>query len=81
MSTTQQLRDQVLLLPPEDRALLAKDLLESLEPSESIDAVEAAWLDEMENRAEAYETGQMKAHDWQVSLERVRQRLRERRQS
>ena len=63
-----------------ERALLARDLLESLEADEAPDVVEAAWADEIEARAEAYERGQMPADDWQISLERARQRLLERRQ-
>ena len=77
MAITDHVRDQVLRLPAEDRALLARDLLESLEPHEAPDAVESAWLDEIEKRAEAYEGGQLGADDWQASLDRARQRLRE----
>jgi putative addiction module component (TIGR02574 family) len=79
MTITEQVRDQALRLSIEDRALLARDLLESLEPHDAPEVVEAAWLEEIEGRAEAYEGGQMAADDWQASLERARQRLRERR--
>lgn len=77
--TTDQVRFQAMQLPADERALLAHDLLASLEPQESPDVVEAAWLEEIETRAEAFASGTMAADDWQVSLERVRQRLRERR--
>ena len=76
MTIAEQIRDQALRLPAEDRALLARDLLESLEPHEAPEAVEAAWLEEIEARAEAHAAGQMAADDWQPSLERARQRLR-----
>ena len=79
MTIAEQVRDQALQLPAEDRALIARDLLESLETRDSPETVEAAWLEEIEARAEAYETGQMMADDWKSSLERVRKRLRERR--
>jgi putative addiction module component (TIGR02574 family) len=63
-------------LSVEDRALLARDLLESLEPVEPAESVEAAWTSEIEDRAEAYEAGYVTADDWSVSLERVGQRIR-----
>jgi putative addiction module component (TIGR02574 family) len=81
MTIAQQVREQALQLPPQERATLAHDLIASLEPSESPDVVEAAWFAEIESRAEAYERGELKADDWQISLERSRQRLRQRRQS
>ena len=78
MSTGEHIRDLALGLPPEGRASLAKELIESLESSESDDdVVEEAWLDEIETRAEAYESGRISADDWQVSLQRPRKRLRE----
>jgi putative addiction module component (TIGR02574 family) len=77
MSTGEHIRDLALGLPPEGRASLAKELIESLEPSESDDDVGEAWLDEIETRAEAYESGRISADDWQVSLQRARKRLRE----
>ena len=81
MTTAEQVRDQALQLSAGERAWLARDLLESLDTGESPEVVEAAWVDEIEARAEAYENGDLKADDWQISLERARQRLRERRQA
>ena len=81
MTTAEQVRDQALQLPIAERATLARDLLASLEVHESPEVVEAAWAEEIEARAEAYERGDLKADDWQISLERARQRLRERRQA
>ncbi len=75
--STPEIRDLALKLPPEDRALIARDLLASLHKAEPIEEVEAAWIEEIEARAEAYEAGLIQAEDWQTSLERVRQRLRE----
>lgn len=77
MSTTEQIRDLALRLPPEGRASLAKDLLESLEPSESSEDVQDAWTEEIEARADAFGAGKITADDWQVSLQRARKRLRE----
>jgi putative addiction module component (TIGR02574 family) len=77
MSTAEHIRDLAMRLPPEGRASLAKDLLDSLEPVESSDDSEGAWLEEIESRAEAYEAGKITAEDWQVSLQRARKRLRQ----
>jgi putative addiction module component (TIGR02574 family) len=81
MTIAERIRDQALQLSAAERALLARDLLESLETSESPEVVEAAWTEEIETRAEAYERGQMAADDWQTSLDRARERLRARRQT
>jgi len=74
--STLEIRDLALQLPPADRALIARDLLASLHEAEPAEEVEAAWADEIEARAEAYEAGLAPAEDWETSLERVRQRLR-----
>ena len=49
--------DQLLALPPADRARLAQLLLASLEESES--NVDAAWDEEIERRAGELATGQV----------------------
>ena len=73
-----EIRELALQLPLQERARLAHDLLISLEEAtEPPKDVEAAWLEEIEARAEAYEAGTAKAEDWEVSLDRVRKRLRE----
>jgi putative addiction module component (TIGR02574 family) len=79
--TTSQVRELALGLPLKDRATLARELIDSLESEIPDPGLEDAWVDEMEARAEALERGEAKADDWQVSLERVRQRLREGRDS
>jgi putative addiction module component (TIGR02574 family) len=77
MTTVEHIRDLALGLPPEGRASLAKDLIESLEPNEPVEDLEGAWLEEIESRADDYEAGKITADDWQVSLQRARKRLRE----
>jgi hypothetical protein len=52
-------------------------LIASLETEEAEQDVEAAWLAEMEARADAFERGAATADDWKTSLDRVRQSLRE----
>jgi putative addiction module component (TIGR02574 family) len=75
--STEQIREMMLQLSPEDRAILAKDLLQSLDVEEAPEVCEAAWHEEIEARAAAYAGGQIAADDWQASLERVRARLGE----
>jgi putative addiction module component (TIGR02574 family) len=74
--STETIRDLALKLPPQERAALIRDLLDSLHTSGD-EGTDPAWLDEIDARAEAYEAGELVADDWQVSLERVRQRLHE----
>ena len=78
--TTDEVRDMALQLSPESRASLAKALIESLEPEEVVAGVEAAWLEEIESRADEVERGETAVHDWKESLDRVRQKLDEGRQ-
>ena len=82
MSDLLQIYETVLQLPFGDRAQLACRLIDSLQPvfdSESPDSesADADWLAELEVRAAAYEAGAAPADDWRVSLERVRQQLRD----
>jgi hypothetical protein len=51
------------------------DSIDSLHPPTDGDSADVDWLDELEVRAAAYESGDAPAEDWRVSLERVRQRL------
>lgn len=59
-SSTDNLFQAALALPPDDRAALADKLLDSL--SESPDSeIDAAWAAEAEQRIAAYEQGKLKA--------------------
>lgn len=49
-----------LALPPEDRALLADKLLESLSEQEQSE-IDAAWAEEARQRLEAFDRGEMEA--------------------
>jgi putative addiction module component (TIGR02574 family) len=79
--STAQIRELVMGLPLQDRALLARELIESLEPADAHVALEDEWLDEIESRAEAFDRGEAPADDWRTSLARVRKELRHGRQS
>ena len=65
------LREQALQLPIEDRAALAADLLASLDGEPEAD-VEAAWAKEVERRVRRLLSGEDPGHAW----EDVRARLR-----
>ena len=75
MMTLEQLRQQVLLLPVQDRASLIRELIESLETSSTDEGISQAWLDEIARRSDALHRGEMKCDDWRTSLGRVRERL------
>ena len=79
MSTTADnvatLREELLALPASTRALLAQDLMTSLD-SESDADVELAWLELAERRLDELKTGQVKPVAGPAVLERVRNRNR-----
>lgn len=76
--TARDLRDAALSLPTEDRASLARDLLQSLHgPAES--GASAAWLADLERRARELADGTVEPVDWEVARERIARRLGERR--
>lgn len=61
-----------LQLEPTDRARLAERLLASLEQD---DEILAAWVEEAERRADAFDRGEMVAIDFEESLARLRAKL------
>ena len=69
-TATDDLLKQVLSLPPGERARLAEQLLESLEPPN--ESNRQLWAAEAERRVEAYERGDLKS----VPAEEVFERLR-----
>lgn len=73
--TSEQSRQQVLLLPVQDRASLIRELIESLETSKTGEAISQGWLDEIARRSDALHRGEMTCDDWRTSLGRVRERL------
>lgn len=81
MSTVDELRSQLLQLSPQDRAELARDLLLSLEDTESEGDVAEAWIAEVESRADSYARGELTAQPWRDSVDRLRAALAQRRAS
>ena len=81
MTTLQEIRERVLELPFGERAVLARDLVLSLE-SDDVDAdVDAEWNEEIERRSELVHRGEHTAMDWQDSVRQIRQALSKRRAS
>lgn len=81
----EQLREQVLTLPIDDRAKLVRDLIDSLDDGGQTQdgrcVLSAAWIDEIVERSNALHRGELGCDDWQTSLTRVRDRLAARKQS
>lgn len=71
MSSIEQLEAEVLNLPAADRSRLAERLLTSLEED---DEIMAAWVDEAERRADAFERGEIEAADFEEVMVRARAR-------
>lgn len=66
---TRELLTEALELPLDERAKMAAELLESLEPVE-VD-VEKAWAREIERRVAAACAGELASTDWRTVLDRV----------
>jgi hypothetical protein len=63
----QDLLRDALMLPPEQRADLAAELLASLEgPADDPDEVEAAWAVEIERRARCVLSGESAGEPWET---------------
>lgn len=78
MNDREQIAQQALALPPEDRAYLADILEQSLPAGDfATPEISAAWGVEIERRIAAYDRGELHAEDAQVVLSRIRQRLAE----
>lgn len=69
------LREELLALPASTRALLARDLAESLDSTPDKE-VEEAWLQLAERRLDELKSGQVKPVPGPSVLERVRNRNR-----
>ena len=77
--SSDKLRAEVLALPAEERAELAHAILESLH-EEADPGAEAAWIDELDRRAQAVADGTAKLVDWEEARERITARLKTRRE-
>lgn len=61
---TEALLEQILKLPGDERAELARQVLLSLEPDEFDDDIDHAWATEIHRRREAVRCGDVKLLDW-----------------
>ncbi len=69
--TTRDLLDAALRLPPEARAALAAELIESLEHVEIDEGAEAAWAAEIRRRLDEIDSGAVKAIPWDEARRRI----------
>ena len=67
-----------LALSVKERAKLARDLLESLHDADDGD-VGAAWVEEIDRRAQQVEDGTAELVEWDVAREEIARRLKARR--
>lgn len=69
-----RIEEQASALSAQDRARLAESLLESPQPS--IADIEAAWAEEIEKRASAFERGELSSSSSDEVFAEARQTLR-----
>jgi len=67
---TEQLLQQALDLPESERAELAAKLLETLDRSTE-EAVDSAWVTEVERRCAELDSGKVVAGDWEALRVRI----------
>ena len=76
MSTQfEDIQKQVRTLPLNEKAALARLLIEELDQSVDGD-VEQLWVDEAQRRYNSYLKGEMKAHEGDDVMSRARERLK-----
>jgi putative addiction module component (TIGR02574 family) len=79
MANRDQIVEQALSLPPEDRVFVADALEQSLSSGAfASPEIAEAWAEEIERRLAAYDRGEIKAIDG-TSLDHLRRQLAERR--
>jgi hypothetical protein len=75
MLSRDELLEQVLALGPDDRAVVAGAVQESLHhQSFSNSEIAAAWAAEIDRRADAVERGEMPTEDWRTVIARLQNR-------
>lgn len=76
MSTRDQILQDALKLPPEDREYVADQLNRSLPPGEfDSESLAAAWSHEIDRRIAAYDRGETKGVEFDAALEWMRSSL------
>jgi putative addiction module component (TIGR02574 family) len=76
--TVEQIRGEALRLSVEDRARLARELIESLDELGDVDqaAVDAAWAAEVERRLKELDTGKVAALNGEQVMGGLRERFK-----
>ena len=69
------IEERLSQLPVKERARLALELIESLEPGAD-ESVDELWLDEAERRLEAYDQGSLQARDMDDAMSEIERRLK-----
>jgi putative addiction module component (TIGR02574 family) len=75
--TAEQIRQDAMALPLEQRTRLAEDLLASVTPDSA--AIQAAWVEEAERRMQRYRAGQTTAVPVEEAIDEIERLLREKR--
>jgi putative addiction module component (TIGR02574 family) len=76
MTIREQVLQEALALPPEDRVFLVEQLEASVSHGEFTSReVAAAWTAEIDRRIAAYERGEVQASDATAAIERMRSSL------
>ena len=76
MSTLfEQIEKQARMLTPQEKASLARILIDELDPSSDTD-VEQLWIEESQRRYEAYLKGELESLSGEEVMSRARNRLK-----
>lgn len=76
MPTRDEIVDEVLSLPPDDRIFVAHAIDQSLtKDGFATQEIAAAWMQEIERRLTAYDRGELQAVPSGVAIEKMRERL------
>ena len=70
-----ELKKQTQMLTPQEKATLARILIEQLDPSADAE-VEQLWIAESQRRYQAYLKGEIESHSGAEVMSRVRDRLK-----
>lgn len=73
-SKIQEIENEVLLLPPQERAILAEHIIRSLDDEEGPE-VEELWIAEAERRYKEYKEGKVKARPATLVFKEARSKL------
>ena len=77
MTTSNEIIDAAMSLPPEVRAQIAEQLLDSLDPERA--EIDAAWSIEIESRIQEIEDGRVELIPHEQVMEQARRRLQNKR--